>query len=121
MALPQLLVAYDAECPFCRSVADWAGNRDKRGLIVFFPIQNLELLRMAPELGGLPLHETIHGMDVYTRKVFTAGEAWMQIIRRIPGWRWCARFLSTSGLSSLAKYVYKKRSAKHCRVKTEWR
>jgi len=116
-----LLVAYDAECPFCRSVADWAGNHDKRGLIVFFPIQNPELMRMAPELGGLPLHETIHGLDASTRRVFTAGEAWLQIARRLPGWRWCAHLLSMPGLSGLTRYVYKKRSAKRCRARAEWR
>lgn len=121
VAQSHLLVAYDAECPFCRSVADWAGNHDKRGLIVFFPIQNPELLRMAPELGGLPLHETIHCIDASTRKVFIAGEAWLQIVRRLPVWRWCGLLLSMPGLSGLTGTLYKKRGARRCRARAEWR
>lgn len=117
----QLLVAYDAECPFCRSVADWARGRDKLGLIFFFPIQNQELLRMAPELGGLSLQETIHGIDVSTRATFSGGELWLQLLRRMKGWRWCGYLLLVPGLSMLTELVYNRLNAKCCRGKAEWR
>jgi predicted DCC family thiol-disulfide oxidoreductase YuxK len=116
-----LLVAYDAECPFCCSVADWAGDRDRHGLIVLFPIQNPELLRMAPELGGLRINEIMHGVDTATRKVFLGGELWLQIVRRLPLWRWLGYVLSVPGLSTIVKGLYKKRNSKRCRARHEWR
>jgi len=116
-----LLIAYDAECPFCRSVADWARERDTRGQIVFFPIQNPELLRMAPELGGFPLHEAIHCIDASTRRIFVAGDAWLQMARRLPGWGWRSCILSIPGLSGLTRYLYQRRSAGRCRARAEWR
>jgi predicted DCC family thiol-disulfide oxidoreductase YuxK len=100
---------------------DWVAGHDKGGRIVFFPIQNPELLHMAPELGGLALHKKIHGMDTYTRKIFIAGDLWLQMIRRLPSWRWCAFLLSLPGLSSLTRLAYEKRSARNCKIKTEWR
>jgi len=116
-----LLVAYDAECPFCRSVIDWAAGHDKSGLIVFFPIQNPELLHMAPELAGFALHETIHGVDASTREIFIAGDLWLQMIRRLPNLRWSAPLLSLPGFSSFVRLAYKRRCAKKCKTKIEWR
>jgi len=111
-----LLVAYDAECPHCRSVVDWAGARDGRGLIVSFPTQNPELLRMAPELGGLPLAETIYGVDTFTRQVFSAGGLWLQMALRLPGWWILARIFSLPGFCNLAKFAYRLHSKGKCRA-----
>ena len=116
-----LLVAYDAECAFCRSIADWARERDKGGSLVFFPIQNPELLRMAPELGGLPLHESIHGVDAATRQVSSGGGLWLQMLRRLPAWRWCALALSLPGLGALARLMFDRRGRTRCRPRAEWR
>jgi predicted DCC family thiol-disulfide oxidoreductase YuxK len=119
--LPILLVSYDAECPFCRRAADWAAARDVGGRIVLFPIQNPELLRMAPELGGLPLHEAIHAVDSSTREVSRAGGAWLQMLRRLPGLRWWALPLSLPGLRRLALAEYGRRASRGCRAAREWR
>jgi predicted DCC family thiol-disulfide oxidoreductase YuxK len=116
-----LLVSYDAECPFCRGVADWAAGRDKGGRLVFFPIQNHELLRMAPELGGLPLHEAIHCVDSSTREVYGAGAAWLQMLRRLPSLRPWAILLSMPGLARLTAAVYGHRGRRVCRARREWR
>ena len=114
------MVSYDAECPFCCRVADWAADRDSLGRLVFFPIQNQELLRMAPELGGLPLHETVHCLDTATRHVFRAGEAWLQMLRRLPGLWWC-RPLAAPGLRSIAIAEYARRARARCSGRREWR
>jgi predicted DCC family thiol-disulfide oxidoreductase YuxK len=111
-----LLVAYDPECPHCRAIADWARARDASGLMVFFPIQNHELLRMAPELGGLPLSETIYGVDASTRRVFSAGGLWLQMALRMPGWRLLGLVFSLPGLHALAMFAYKWHSKGRCRV-----
>ena len=116
MASHLLLVAYDAECPHCRSVVDWAAARDGRGLIVFFPIQNQELLRMAPELGGLPLSETIYGVDASTRRVFSAGTLWLQMAIRLPRWWLFGHIFSLPGLRALTGVAYRLHSKGKCRA-----
>jgi predicted DCC family thiol-disulfide oxidoreductase YuxK len=116
-----LLLSYDAECPFCRRVADWAAARDRLGRLVLFPIQNPELLRVAPELGGLALHEAVHALDTATREVYAAGEAWLQAARRLPAWRWCPLLLSLPGLRRLALTEYRRRGRRGCRAGRGWR
>jgi predicted DCC family thiol-disulfide oxidoreductase YuxK len=85
-----LLVVYDAESARQRRWVDWIRRRDARALVVSFPFQNPELLGIAPELAGLPLHRQAHGLDTGSRKVYTgdalAGQAW----RRLRGWGWLA-------------------------------
>jgi hypothetical protein len=96
-------------------------SRDAGGLIVFFPIQNPELLRMAPELGGLPINETIFGVDSATRRIYSGGAMWLQMAQRLPRWSCLAHLLAALGLSDLTKAAYNRLSAKRCRAKTEWR
>jgi predicted DCC family thiol-disulfide oxidoreductase YuxK len=107
-------VSYDAECPFCRRVADWAAARDRWGRLVLFPVQNPELLRMAPELGGTALH--LACLDTLTRRVSAAGEAWLLMLRCLPAWRWCGRLLSLPGLRRLALAWHARRSRRRCRA-----
>jgi len=67
-----LLLAYDAECPLCRRLVDWVQRRDRWGLIIPFPLQNPELVRMAPELAGRPLQAALHGLDSAIYKLVKA-------------------------------------------------
>lgn len=101
-----LLLAYNGECPFCRRMVDWAQRRDRWGLVVAFPLQNAELLRMAPELAGRPLHLEIHAVDTENRRVHVGAEALPQILRRLPRWCLLAPLWRLPGASSLAKWVY---------------
>lgn len=92
-----LLVAYDAENHRCRRWLEWVRKRDSQGLIVAFPFQNPELVKIAPELAGRPLHLQVHGLDTQGRKVW-AGEALLpEVWRRLPRWRWVI-FLIRFGL-----------------------
>lgn len=81
-----------------------------------FPIQNPELLRMAPELGGLPLAETIYGVDASTRQVFSAGDLWLQMAIRLPGWWLFAHIFSLPGFYALARFAYRLHSKGKCRA-----
>jgi len=86
--------------------------------MVFFPLQNPELLRVAPELGGLPLQEAIHGVDSSTREVFAAGGLWVRMLGRLPGWRGlCGRLLSLPALRGAAAAWYGRRSRRWCSVR----
>ncbi len=85
---------------------DWVQLRDRWGLVVTFPMQNPELLRMAPELAGLPLHLEIHGVDTFSRRVFAGAELIFQVLYRLPRWRFLAPVLQIPGLSGLCQKVY---------------
>jgi len=85
-----LILANDAECLHCRAFVDWIQERDQWGLVIPFPLQNPELVRMAPELAGRALEQGLHGVDTETHDV-AAGDALAPLIaRRLPGWRWLA-------------------------------
>lgn len=102
MARPApLLLAYDAECPACRRRVDWIQRRDRWGLVVPFPVQNPELVRMAPELAGLPLLERMHGLDTGTRRVLWGASLQGQVFRRLPHLRWLAWAFALPGASGL--------------------
>jgi len=101
-----LLLAYDGECSLCRRMVDWAQRRDGWGLIVPFPFQNSELLRVAPELAGRPLHLEIHGVDSADRRVYAGAELLPQVLRRLPRWRLLAPLLGIPGAASLSRRIY---------------
>lgn len=89
MARPApLLVVYDAESARSRRWVDWIRKRDHHGLIVSFPFQNPELVSIAPELAGRPLHLAVHGLDTGTRRVWVGDHLVPQVWARLPGWRW---------------------------------
>jgi predicted DCC family thiol-disulfide oxidoreductase YuxK len=84
---------YDAESARNRRWVDWIRKRDQLGLIVSFPFQNPELVRIAPELAGRPLHLEVHGLDTGTRRVWVGDRLVPQIWARLPGWQW-VKFLT---------------------------
>jgi len=102
-----LLLAYDAECPLCRRLVDWVQRRDRWGLIIPFPLQNPELVRMAPELAGRPLQEALHGLDTGTRQVRAGGDLLPWVARRLPWWRFWAPILRLPGLARLLSGCYR--------------
>ena len=94
-----LLIAYDAECDHCRRMMNWICTRDTGGLIVTFPFQNSELVRVAPELAGYPLDLELHGLDTMTRRVLVGAELLPRICLRLPRWRWVAPLMWIPGFS----------------------
>jgi predicted DCC family thiol-disulfide oxidoreductase YuxK len=104
-----LLIAYDAECSPCCRLVNWIGVRDRWGLVVFFPLQNPELVRMAPELAGRPLHGEVHGMDLGRREIWSGPALLPRILSRLPWWRWVAPALRLPGLRHAAAWVWTRR------------
>lgn len=100
-----LLLAYDAESAPCRAWVDWIRRRDRQGLVVSFPFQNSELLRIAPELAGRPLHLEPHGLDARTRRVWVGTRLLAQVWARLPGWRWVIFLIYVPGFNSVIKKV----------------
>lgn len=112
MARGLLLVAYDAECPPCCRRADWIRARDRRGRVVFFPLQNPELVRLAPELAGLDLHGEVHGLDLDRRTVYRGADLLAEALLRLPGWSWAGRLLRLPGLRQAAEGSWRRRTAR---------
>ena len=112
---PYLLV-YDAESAACRHLVDWIQLRDRTGLVVSFPFQNGELVRVAPELAGRPLQFEIHAVDTGNRCVWAGAEVLPQLMRRLPRWRIVAPLLSLPGVSSLVGRIYRRFAAGRYRL-----
>ncbi len=85
---------------------DWVQRRDRWGLVVTFPFQNAELLRVAPELAGRPLHLEIHGVDTGDRRVFAGADLIPRVLGRLPRWRMVAPLLKIPGVSTLSRRMY---------------
>lgn len=104
-----LLIAYDAESSSCCRLVDWIGARDRWGLMVFFPLQNPELVKLAPELAGRPLHGEVHGIDTARREIWSGAALLPRILGRLPRWRWVAPLLLLPGLRQLATWAWNRR------------
>jgi len=89
--------------------------RDRWGLVIAFPLQDPELLRVAPELAGRPLEQALHGLETATRQVFAGAELLPPVLARLPGWRWLAPLFRAPGVAGLAQRLYLRMAARRCR------
>ena len=110
-----ILLAYDGECSLCRRMVDWVQRRDRWGLVVAFPLQNVELPRMAPELAGRPLHLEIHAVDTRNRRVYAGAEVLPLVFSRLPHWCLFAPLMRFPGMSALARWIYRWAAARRDR------
>lgn len=103
-----LILAYDAECSLCRRWVARIEARDREGLIVPFPLQDPNLVQVAPELAGRALDQAVHGVDVATREVWCGAGVLRPVLRRLPGWRWLAPWVDLPGIRTLAALFYRR-------------
>lgn len=110
MTRTPLLLAYDGECSLCVKRADWIQARDRTGLLVLFPLQHPELVRMAPELAGQALHGELHGLDLSSRQVFRGPQLLPEILSRLSfPWPLWAPFLRWEPMAKAVAWVVLKR------------
>lgn len=83
-----LILVYDAEEPRHRRLVDRVGRADRNGLVVSFPYQNPELVRLAPELAGLEFKDRIYTLDTQSRRIAQDAGAVPALLRRLPAWAW---------------------------------
>lgn len=76
-------------------------RRDRWGLLVAFPLQNRELVRIAPELAGRELAGTVHGLEMDTRRVLGGADLVPGVMRRLPRWWWLSPVLRLAPLRAL--------------------
>ncbi len=85
-----LILVYDAEDLRCRHLVDWVGQHDRDGLVVTFPYQNGEVVRLAPELAGLDYRGRIYTLDMETREMRGGTAIVPAILVRLPAWSWAS-------------------------------
>ena len=100
-SLAPLLLVYDADSAPCRALVDWIRKRDRACLIIAFPYQNAELVRLAPELAGLAYLGEIHGLDTRTRRTGQGPALLPSLFQRLPGWQWLAPLMAIPLLRTL--------------------
>lgn len=76
-------------------------RRDCWGLLVAFPLQTRELVRIAPELAGRELAGTVHGLEMDTRRVLGGADLVPAVMRRLPRWCWLSAVLRLAPLRAL--------------------
>ena len=96
-----LLLVYDAEDFRCRRLVDWIGRHDRHGLVVTFPYQNGELVKVAPELAGLEFPGEVYSLDMETREVRGGTGILPGVLHRLPGWSWAQAPARISGVARL--------------------
>ncbi len=111
-----LILAYDAECSLCCRLMDRLRERDRLGLLVFFPLQGKDLVLFAPELAGRNLHGEIHGLEESTRRVWSGADLLPHVLGRLPRWRWVAPVLGLPGLRQLVAWVWRRRAERRFRI-----
>lgn len=111
-----LLLAYDGACGLCRRLAEAIRIRDRWGLVIAFPLQDAELLRVAPELAGRPLERALHGLDTASRRVLVGAELLAPVLSRLPRWRWVAPAFRLPGVAGLAQRIYLRLAARRYRL-----
>lgn len=111
-----LLLAYDGACDLCQRLMEAIRSRDRWGLVIAFPLQDAELLRVAPELAGRPLEQALHGLDTASRQVFVGAELLAPVMARLPRWRWIAPMMRLPGVAGLAQGLYLRLAARRYRL-----
>ena len=80
---------YDRECGLCDRSVRWLARRDRRGVLVFAPLQGETSRRLAAEVPGFS--PDLSGMalvDTDTRLVWRGSDGTLEALRRLGGvWR----------------------------------
>jgi predicted DCC family thiol-disulfide oxidoreductase YuxK len=104
-------VAYDGECSLCAKRADWLQARDRRGLLVLFPLQHPELAQVAPELAGRTLHGELHGLDMTSRRMLKGPDLLPELLARLAQpWPLVAPLMRIRPLARTAAWLLLKRA-----------
>lgn len=111
-----LILAYDAECSLCCRMMDRLRERDRGGLLVFFPLQGKDLALFAPELAGRDLHGEIHGLEEGSRRVWSGAALLPHVLGRLPRLRWLAPLLRVPGISHFVAWIWRRRVERRFRI-----
>lgn len=102
---PAVLI-YDGECSVCRKTVEWIRARAPEGAFEFLSLHSEELERRFPFLDRAACKRAAH-LVLPDGKVFVGEQAAPEVLDRIPGCRWAARFLHLPGARGLSRIAYR--------------
>lgn len=100
-----LHIYYDGRCGLCLGMKRWAVRRDRRDRLDWRDVHasagQLRRIGVQPEAA-------LHRLHVLTPEGEVCSGAWavVEIMRRLPRWRWLAPVLGLPGVARLAGRVY---------------
>jgi predicted DCC family thiol-disulfide oxidoreductase YuxK len=111
------VLLYDGVCGFCDATVQFIIERDRRGEMLFAPLQGTfaaEVLRRHPELSGVDSLILVEGVDTSAERVSARSEAVVRIGEYL-GNRWRAarllrilpRFVRDAGYDLFARFRYR--------------
>lgn len=92
MSATDLTVLYDADCGFCMASVRWLRRRDRQGRLAFVALQDAETSTepwFHDVAAGHDLRTALHVID-RAGQVTEGGGAMMDVLRRLPHWRFLA-------------------------------
>ena len=88
---PRGLILYDSVCILCSRWTQFVIRRDPLALFTFMPVQSGKGRALAQSLGIDPDRPESFAL-VLDGQAFFKSAAVIEIIARLPGWRWCSVF-----------------------------
>ena len=102
----KLTVYFDASCPLCRAeIAQYRGS-DRGGALCFVDVS--EHAAALPD--GLTQQQAMARFHVRAADgtLHSGAAAFVEVWRRLPGWRWAARVASLPGVTAVLEYGYRR-------------
>ena len=88
---PRGLILYDSVCILCSRWTRFVIRRDPQALFTFMPVQSSRGRALAQSL-GIDSDRPESFVLVMDGKAFFKSAAVIEIVVRLPGWRWCSVF-----------------------------
>ncbi len=102
--VPAVLI-YDGACPVCQGGMRWVQRRALPGGFEFLPCQSPERRARFPRMSEQACLEALQ-LVLSDGRVLAGAGAIPEILRRLRGWRWLARFFELPGVAALAPRLY---------------
>ncbi len=99
------VVIYDGACGLCRGAADWLDRLDRRGRLVFLPLQDPRVRERYPDLSPDDLQQHVYVIDPRGTRRHGAG-AVRYLARRLPALWPMAPLLHLPGTMPLWHWLY---------------
>ena len=102
---PKSAVYFDGSCPLCRAeIAQYRGL-DRAGALCFVDVSATDT-RLPDGLTGQQAMERFHVRDS-EGKLVSGAAAFVEVWRRLPGWRWAARAAALPGALGALEVGYR--------------
>ena len=106
-----LTVFYDGDCGMCSGAVAWALQRDRDRLLNPIPYQSPRALEYLGLEGVARAAEELHvWSESYGMR--TGADAVVDLLTRLPGWRWLGRLFASRALRPMVQQAYRSLAAR---------